>query len=245
MRKRLFFSYSHKDERLRDQLETHLAMLKRQGFIETWHDRRIVAGERIDEAISANLESAEIVLLLVSPDFLASDYCYDREMTRAIERHQAKLATVIPVIVRPCDWHDAPFGNLLAAPKDGKPITQWSNIDTAFLDVTTAIKAASRKRDGGAAKVAKAPAASAAPVRTDNHSEAELKARGPNGPVSEMPAPLHIGASGPGTRARGLAGWRDRYPTQTAMMLFQPEADWRSVDPAATELYDMLAALPE
>jgi hypothetical protein len=81
-----------------------------------------------------------------------------------------------------------------------------------------------------------------------NDREAELKARGlpnPNGPVSEMPAPLHIGALGPGARARGLAGWRDRYPTQTAMMLFQPGADWRSVDPAATELYDMLAALPE
>jgi len=81
-----------------------------------------------------------------------------------------------------------------------------------------------------------------------NDREAELKARGlpnPNGPVSEMPAPLHIGALGPGAQARGLAGWRDLYPTQTAMMLFQPGADWRSVDPAATELYDMLAALPE
>lgn len=80
-----------------------------------------------------------------------------------------------------------------------------------------------------------------------NDREAELKARGlpnPNGPVSEMPAPLHIGA-GPWARAPELAGWRDRYPTQTAMMLFQPGADWRSVNPAATELYDRLAALPE
>ena len=76
---------------------------------------------------------------------------------------------------------------------------------------------------------------------------AELEARGlpnPNEPVSEMPAPLYIGALGPGAQARGLAGWRDRYPTQTAMILFQPGADWRSIDPAATELHDMLAALP-
>src|SRR3981081_1929616 len=101
----LFFSYSHRDEALRDQLEKHLTMLKRQGFIETWHDRRITAGEPIDQAISSNLETAEIVLLLVSPDFLASDYCYEREMSRAIERHNHGSSTVIPVILRACDWH--------------------------------------------------------------------------------------------------------------------------------------------
>jgi TIR domain-containing protein len=154
---RVFLSYSHKDEGFRDQLETHLAMLKRQGFVEIWHDRRIVAGERIDEAISANLETADIVLLLVSPDFLASDYCYERETMRAIERHEAGLATVIPIIVRPCDWKDAPFGNLLAAPKDGKPITQWANVDEAFLDVTTAIKGALRQRDPASATAKAAP----------------------------------------------------------------------------------------
>ena len=145
----LFFSYSHRDEALRDQLETHLAMLKRQGFIETWHDRRITAGEPLDLAISASLESADIVLLLVSPDFLASDYCYEREMLRAVQRHKAGACTVIPVILRPCDWHDATFGGLLAAPKDGKPITQWPDIDAAFLDVTTAIKGAVRARGAG------------------------------------------------------------------------------------------------
>jgi hypothetical protein len=133
-------------------------MLKRQGFIEIWHDRRIIAGERVDETISANLETADIVLLLVSPDFLASDYCYEREMMRAIERHEAGSATVIPVIVRPCDWKDAPFGNLLAAPKDGKPITQWANVDEAFLDVTTAIKGALRQRRPAPATPKAAPA---------------------------------------------------------------------------------------
>jgi len=143
----LFFSYSHRDEALRDQLETHLSMLKRQGFIETWHDRRIAAGEALDHVINANLERADIVLLLVSPDFLASDYCYDKEMLRALERHAAATCIVIPVILRPCDWHDAPFGKLMAAPTDGKPITQWPNIDEAFLDVTTAIKGALAKRN--------------------------------------------------------------------------------------------------
>ena len=142
----VFFSYSHKDEALRDQLETHLSMLKRQGFIETWHDRRITAGEPLDAAINGNLERADVVLLLVSPDFLASDYCYDKEMKRALARHEASQCTVIPVILRPCDWYDAPFGGLLAAPKDGKPITQWPDLDAAFLDVTQAIKRALKAR---------------------------------------------------------------------------------------------------
>ena len=110
----------------------------------------MIAGSRLASARPghqrANLESADIVLLLVSPDFLASDYCYEREMLRAVERHKAGACTVIPVILRPCDWHDAPFGGLLAAPKDGKPITQWPDIDAAFLDVTTAIKGRLRKR---------------------------------------------------------------------------------------------------
>jgi TIR domain len=165
----LFFSYSHRDEALRDQLETHLAMLKRQGFIETWHDRRIVAGEAVDHTISANLERADIILLLVSPDFLASDYCYDREMARALERHNAGVCAVIPVILRPCDWRDAPFGGLMATPKDGKPITQWPDMDAAFLDVTTAIKGAVRKGgaktagSGGAQTASSPPPATARP----------------------------------------------------------------------------------
>jgi hypothetical protein len=142
----VFFSYSHRDEGLRDQLETHLTMLKRQGLIEAWHDRRIVAGADIHNQISAHIEAADVILLLVSPDFLASDYCYNKEMERAMARQRAGEATVIPVILRPCDWHDAPFGQLLAVPRDGKAITLWPNTDEAFLDVTTAIKAALNQR---------------------------------------------------------------------------------------------------
>jgi len=138
----VFFSYSHKDESLRDQLETHLAMLKHQGFIETWHDRRIIAGDELDQAIDREIGAADIILLLVSPDFLASEYCYGKEMKTAMERHETGQARVIPVVLRPCDWHDAPFGQLVATPRDGKPITQWPDIDAAMLDVTTAIKAA-------------------------------------------------------------------------------------------------------
>jgi TIR domain len=143
----IFFSYSHKDENLRDQLETHLSMLKRQGIVTTWHDRRLIAGTDIDTGISRELERANIVLLLVSPDFLASEYCYGTEMTRALQRHEAAEAQVIPVILRPCEWNHAPFGKLLAAPKDGKPVSKWTDPDDAFLDVTKAIRAAAVATD--------------------------------------------------------------------------------------------------
>lgn len=138
----LFFSYSHVDEALRNQLEVHLTALKRQGLIGTWHDRRIKAGTPVSPAIDRNLDASQIILLLVSSDFIASDYCYDREMARAMERHEKGEARVIPVILRPCAWQDLPFGRLLAAPRDGKPVTTWPNIDEAFLDVERAIRGA-------------------------------------------------------------------------------------------------------
>src|SRR5262245_47183559 len=81
----LFCSYSHKDEALREELDTHLALLRRRGVLNPWHDRRIAASDDWKESIDGHLESADIVLLLISPDFMASDYCYDVEMTRAME----------------------------------------------------------------------------------------------------------------------------------------------------------------
>lgn len=139
---KVFFSYSHADEAMRDRLEVHLSMLKRQGLIESWHDRRITAGSDVDESILQNLEEADVILLLVGADFIASEYCYSREMGRALQRHDEKLARVIPVILKPCDWHPAPFGKLLAAPRDGKPIVLWPNIDEAFTDVAKQIRSA-------------------------------------------------------------------------------------------------------
>ena len=141
----LFFSYSHADEALRNELEKHLSALKRQGKISAWHDRRIVAGEHVGNTIDANLEKSEVILLLISPDFIASDYCYEREMKRALEKQSEGSAQVIAVILRPCDWHELPFGNALATPRDGKAITTWTNLDEAFLDVVKSIKGALKK----------------------------------------------------------------------------------------------------
>jgi len=139
---RLFYSYSHKDNALRDKLEEALAMLKRQGLIAEWHDRRISAGEEWKGAIDKNLDEAQVILLLISFSFLASDYCYDEEMKRALDRHERREAKVIPIILRPCDWQGALFGKLQALPRDGKAITSWSNRDEAFTDVALGIRRA-------------------------------------------------------------------------------------------------------
>jgi internalin A len=138
----LFYSYSHKDEVLRGEIETHLKLLQRQGLISTWHDRKIAAGAEWAGQIDRNLEAADIILLLVSADFIASDYCYDLEMKRALERHEQGSARVIPVILRDVDWQSAPFGKLQALPKNGTPVTLWSAKDSAWKDVAVGIRKA-------------------------------------------------------------------------------------------------------
>jgi TIR domain len=136
----VFFSYSHQDEALRNELEKHLTMLKREGSITAWHDRRIKAGDNFGKAIDGELEKADVVLLLVSSDFLSSDYCYSKEMQVAMDRQEQGEARVIPIILRACDWHRAPFGKLLALPTDGKPITSWPNRDEAFANIATGVR---------------------------------------------------------------------------------------------------------
>lgn len=165
----VFFSYAHKDEDLRDELATHLALLKRSGKIRTWHDREIVPGGEWAGAIDENQEAADVILLLVSPAFIASDYCWDVELKRAMERHETGEARVIPIILRPVDWHEAPFGKLQALPRNAKPVTTWINRDEAYLNVArglrTAIEETLKPRDAGAGPTTRppSPAPSVAP----------------------------------------------------------------------------------
>ena len=139
---KVFISYSHKDEAFREKLGAHLSLLKRQGVIDEWHDRRIAAGSEWAGEIDRNLNDAAVVLLLVSADFLASDYCYDKEMKQALERHDAGDARVIPVILRAVDWRGAPFARLQALPRDGKPVKSWPDEDEAFTDIARGIRKA-------------------------------------------------------------------------------------------------------
>lgn len=135
-----FVSYSHRDEAMRERFDTHLTMLRREGSISDWYDRRIVAGGRIDEEVKRQLDSSQIFLALVSPDFLSSGYCYDKEMARAIERDAAGEMAIVPIILEPCDWLASPLGKFKAIPRDGKAISEWTNKNTAWLEVVTELR---------------------------------------------------------------------------------------------------------
>ncbi len=136
----VFFSYSHNDESLRDELAKHLKLLERTNVIDAWHDRAIPAGSEWDKAIKTELNEADIILLLISADFLASDYIWDVEVKTAMERHEANDAIVVPIVLRECAWFDAPFGKLQGLPKDAKPVTSYPNMDEPFTFITNHIK---------------------------------------------------------------------------------------------------------
>lgn len=140
MTKRIFISYSHKDESYRDSFNDHLAVLQRNGVISIWHDRKILAGDEWKGEISENLNSADIAIFLVSPSFLASDYCYDVEVKRAVELNKAGSLKIISVVIRPCQWDECEFSKFQAVPKDAKAVSTWSNEDEAWLDVANRIR---------------------------------------------------------------------------------------------------------
>ncbi|HEU5381899.1 MAG TPA: toll/interleukin-1 receptor domain-containing protein [Ktedonobacteraceae bacterium] len=132
--------YAHKDARLLNNLKAHLKSLQHEGLIALWHDRNITAGKDWAREIDEHLNTAQIILLLVSSDFINSDYCYSVEMERALERDKQGEVCAIPIILRPCDWDNSPLSKLQALPKDGKPITTWGNRDSAFLDVAKGLR---------------------------------------------------------------------------------------------------------
>jgi len=109
--------------------------------ISTWHDRKILPGSEWDREIDSHLERARIILLLISSDFIASDYCWEIEVKRALERHEMAAATVIPVLLRSCDWQGTAFGKLQGLPKDMKPINAWADRDAAWTEVAAGIRA--------------------------------------------------------------------------------------------------------
>jgi tetratricopeptide (TPR) repeat protein len=136
----IFCCYAREDEAWLHKLETYLSSLMRQGLISLWYDRLIAPGTDWAKVLDAHLETASVILLLVSAHFLASDYCYSIEMKRALERHEAREALVIPILVRPVDWKAAPFAHLQALPTDAKPLTTWREQDRALTDVATGIR---------------------------------------------------------------------------------------------------------
>ncbi|MBK7692336.1 MAG: toll/interleukin-1 receptor domain-containing protein [Bacteroidetes bacterium] len=135
----IFISYSHKDEKDRLKLEDHLKILQRLGLISIWTDRKIAPGEEWKGQIDNNINNARIILLLISSNFLASDYCFDIEMKTALKRHKNNETTAIPIILRDCLWQISEFAKLQALPLDGKPIQKFTKKDEAYASIARAI----------------------------------------------------------------------------------------------------------
>ena len=140
----VFYSYSHKDSRHRAKLQRHLSLLKREGLVREWFDGRIKPGEQWTEEISNNLVRAQLVLLLISSDFIESDYCWEKEMRAALHRHNAGSVRITPIIVRPVEdgWKSTVFGKLEALPRNARPVTKWPNRDEAWANVANGIREA-------------------------------------------------------------------------------------------------------
>lgn len=137
---KVFISYSHKDESYKEALETHLTPLMRQEVIDSWNDRKIIPGDEWEDEIDINIKTSDLILLLISPDFIASDYCFGQELSIAMERHHSGDCVVVPIILRSTDFSNLEFSKLLALPTDGVPVSKWSHEDDAWLDVAKGLK---------------------------------------------------------------------------------------------------------
>lgn len=135
-----FISYSHKDEEYLQLLITHLAPLKREGLIETWSDHAVEVGQKLDDEISSSLQSSQLFIALVSPDYLASNYCYEKEFEKAIKRREEETLIIVPIIIEPCDWKNTPFAEIKGLPKDNNPVSEWKNKNMAMLKTIEGIR---------------------------------------------------------------------------------------------------------
>lgn len=138
----IFCCYARKDRQLLEDLKTHLMPMQRSGHIMIWADTDIDAGIEWEKEIDKHLNSAQIILLLVSPHFIASEYCYSKEMIHAMQRHEAGEAHVIPIILRSVLWENTPFGKLQVLPTGAKPVIGplWHNQDEALFDVAFGVQ---------------------------------------------------------------------------------------------------------
>ena len=136
----MFISYSHLDEARLDRLHKHLMPLRRDGLLSDWFDQEIKAGEKFDDKISDALAKADIFLACVSADYIASSYCYEKELKEALTLAGAGKLSIVPIIFEPCEWQQTPLGQFKAVPKDGKAISLFTNQDVALLDVVLELR---------------------------------------------------------------------------------------------------------
>ena len=168
---RVFISYSHRDESVLERLRIHLKTLEREGDIEAWDDREIHAGAHIDATIADAHDTSVVFMPIVSPDFLASNYCYEKEMQTALEKAAGGQMIIVPVIAEPCDWLASPLKKFKAVPKDGKPISEWANPNNAYLDIVRELRRVTKDGTRTPSPSSAARASGAAPPRVKIQKE--------------------------------------------------------------------------
>lgn len=247
----IFISYSHADEAYKDRLEKHLNILQRNGIVSTWNDRKIGAGEEWDKKIKSEIETAQIILLLISVDFLSSNYCYDIEIKRAIERHDRCEAVVIPVILRKCDWKDTAFGKLQALPKDAVPVKSFPDEDEALYSIVEGIKRSisqlKEKQDVNSEK----PNSNSIPVTITNRIKVEcdqppniLYWVGRSKEISEMDLDLHKVIFISGIGGQGKSGLASYYVKSIAPRKLKWEFwDWRDCQEKENRIYTKIISI--
>lgn len=138
---KIFMSYSHEDEDMKHELDKALVALKKSEKIDVWQDRKLLGGDEWDDSIKKEIGEADIILLLISVDFNNSKYIWEKELEIAMQRHEAKQARVIPIILRVCDWHTMPYGKLQALPTGSVPVRKFADPDEAYTDIAKGISA--------------------------------------------------------------------------------------------------------
>ncbi len=138
----IFIAYSREDAEILKKLRTNLKVLERTQNVNVWYDGEIEAGSDWEKSIKTHLYTADIILLLVTENFIASDYCYDVEMKEALSLHDQDKVRSIPIIAKECLWQDTPFARLQALPEDGKALTSsdWSNPNRPYLNVVEELR---------------------------------------------------------------------------------------------------------
>lgn len=139
----IFLSFAYEDRAFRDALDTHLAALQKSGYIDNWHKHEVAAGGEWQNVVDEQLNQADIILLFITPHFIASQYCYSVQMKQALEKHEHGEARVIPILFRPTFWYDLPFAKLQGLPVSGnKTVSEWKNKDRAYVEIVEGIKKA-------------------------------------------------------------------------------------------------------
>ncbi|HUF00433.1 MAG TPA: toll/interleukin-1 receptor domain-containing protein [Anaerolineales bacterium] len=137
---RIFISYAHHDEDLKKELDKYLKVLKRSSKVQVWNDRELIGGQEWDQTIMSELNKANIILLLISVDFNASDFIWEKELASAMQRHEEGTAHVVPIILRRCEWRSMPYAKLQALPRNATPVTEYPNRDAAFTEIAVGIE---------------------------------------------------------------------------------------------------------